>query len=131
MISLTRRGAVDDPTNPLHRLGQFMRTPYSASPSHLEKNLETCSRVYLRYDRVHGPPESPCDGPFRVLSQGTNTFRIQRTNREEFVSVDGLEASVLDFSSDDPCGPLPSASPPPQTSIPPSRTFTLPSVTHL
>nr|VZI09074.1 unnamed protein product [Spirometra erinaceieuropaei] len=51
MISPTPQGAVEDPTNLLHRLRQFMRTlsprppRSSASPSYLEKDLATCSRL--------------------------------------------------------------------------------------
>nr|VZI15764.1 unnamed protein product [Spirometra erinaceieuropaei] len=117
MISPTPQGAVADPTNLLHRLRQFMRTlspvppRSSASPSYLEKDLATCSHVYLRCDRVRRPLEPPYDGPFRVLSRGTKTFRIQRDNREDVVSVDRLKAAVPDTPPDEPCVPQPSASP--------------------
>ncbi|BHF72881.1 hypothetical protein SprV_0401595200 [Sparganum proliferum] len=56
MISPTPRGAVEDPTNLLHRLRQFMRTlspvppGSSASSSYHEKDLAKCSHVYLRCD---------------------------------------------------------------------------------
>nr|VZI49866.1 unnamed protein product [Spirometra erinaceieuropaei] len=105
MISPTPQGAVEDPTNLLHRLRS------SASPSYLEKDLATCSHVYLRCARVRRPLEPPYDGPFRVLSRGPKTFRIQRDNRGEVVSVDRLKAAVPDTPPDEPCGPLPSASP--------------------
>nr|VZH94114.1 unnamed protein product [Spirometra erinaceieuropaei] len=91
MISPAPRGAVEDPTNLLHRLRQFMRalSPVppgsSASPSYLE-DLATCSHVYLRCDRVRRPLAPPYDGPFGVLSRGTRTFRTQHDNREEVVS---------------------------------------------
>nr|VZI09122.1 unnamed protein product [Spirometra erinaceieuropaei] len=71
VISPTPRGAVADPTNLLHRLRQFMRTlslvlpRSSASPSYPEKDLATCSHVYLRCDRVRRPLEPPYNGPFR------------------------------------------------------------------
>nr|VZI47770.1 unnamed protein product [Spirometra erinaceieuropaei] len=132
MISPTPQGTVEDPTNLLHRLRQFMRTlspvppRSSASPSYLEKDLATCSHVYLRCDRVRRPLEPPYDGPFRVLSRGPKTFRIQRDNREEVVSVDRLKAVVPDTPPDEPCGPQPSPSPQ-GASIPPSRIFPLPS----
>ncbi|BHF59912.1 hypothetical protein SprV_0100287300 [Sparganum proliferum] len=77
----------------------------------LEKDLATCSHIYLRCDRVRRPLEPPYDGPFRVLSRGPKTFRIQRDNREELVSVDRLKAAVPDTSPDEPCVPLPSALP--------------------
>ncbi|BHF83361.1 hypothetical protein SprV_0902650300 [Sparganum proliferum] len=115
MISPTPRGAGEDPTNLLHRLRQFMRTlspvppRSSASPSYLEKDFAMCSHDYLRCDRVRRPLEPPHHGPFRVLSRGMNTFRIQRDNREEVVSVDHLKAVVPDTLPDEPCGPLPSA----------------------
>nr|VZI45144.1 unnamed protein product [Spirometra erinaceieuropaei] len=117
MISPTPQGAVEDPTNLLHRLRQFMRTlspvppRSSASPSYLEKDLATCSHVYLQCDRVRRPLEPPYDGPFRVISRGTKNFRIQRGTREEVVSVDRLKAAVPDTPPDEPCGPQPSASP--------------------
>ncbi|BHF80095.1 hypothetical protein SprV_0702321900 [Sparganum proliferum] len=50
--------------------------------------------------------------------------RIQRDNHEEVVSVDRLMAAVPDTPPDEPCGPLPSASPH-AASIPPSRIFPL------
>ncbi|BHF75238.1 hypothetical protein SprV_0501833400 [Sparganum proliferum] len=131
MISPTPQSAVEDPTNLLHRLRQFVRTlspvppRSSASPSHLEKDLATCSHVYLRCDRVRRPLEPPYNGPFRVISRGTKNFRIQRGTREEVVSVDRLKAAVPDTPPDEPCGPLPPA-PPPRPSIPPSRILPLP-----
>ncbi|BHF62237.1 hypothetical protein SprV_0200521800 [Sparganum proliferum] len=131
MISPTPQSAVEDPTNLLHRLRQFLRTlspvppRSSASPSYLEKDLATCSHVYLRCDRVRRPLEPPYDGPFRVISRGTKNFRIQRGTREEVVSVDRLKAAVPDTPPDEPCGPLPPA-PPPRPSIPPSRILPLP-----
>nr|VZH91174.1 unnamed protein product [Spirometra erinaceieuropaei] len=51
-------------------------------------------------DRVLWSLEPPYDGPFRVLSQATKTFRIQLANREEVVSVDRLKSSVPNFPSD-------------------------------
>nr|VZI08069.1 unnamed protein product [Spirometra erinaceieuropaei] len=74
MISPIARDAVEDPTNLLHRLRQFMRTlspvppRSSASSSYLEKDLATCFHVYLRCGRVRRPLEPPYDGSFRVLS---------------------------------------------------------------
>nr|VZI02841.1 unnamed protein product [Spirometra erinaceieuropaei] len=131
MISPTPRVAVEDPINLLHRLRQFLRTlsPVpprpSVSESYLEKDLATCSHVYLRCDRVRRPLEPPYDGPFRVISRGTKNFRIQRGTREEVVSVDRLKAAVPDTLPDEPCGPPPPA-PPPRSSVPPSRILPLP-----
>ncbi|BHF80404.1 hypothetical protein SprV_0702353100 [Sparganum proliferum] len=126
MISPTPRVSVEDPTDLLHRLQQFLRTLFSVPPRpsvseyYLEKNLATCSHVYLRCDRVRRPLEPPYDGPFRIISRGTMNFRIQRGTREEVVSVDRLKAAVPDTPPDEPCGLLHPASPP-RPSIHPSR----------
>ncbi|BHF71752.1 hypothetical protein SprV_0401481200 [Sparganum proliferum] len=88
MILPTLRGAVEHPTNLLHRLRQFIGTlppvppGSSSSQSHLEKDLATCSHVYLRCDQVRWPLEPLYDGPFRVLYRGSKTFDIQRASRE-------------------------------------------------
>nr|VZI36137.1 unnamed protein product [Spirometra erinaceieuropaei] len=80
-----------------------------APQSDFLKDLATCSNVDSRCDRVRRPLAPAYDDPFRVLSRGTKTLHIPCVNREEVVSVDCLKGSVLDFPSDEPCGPLPSA----------------------
>ncbi|BHF78346.1 hypothetical protein SprV_0602145900 [Sparganum proliferum] len=126
MISPTPRVAVEDPTNLLHRLRQFMRTLSSVLPRtsvsehYFEKDLVTGSHVHLRCDRVSRPLEPLYDGPFRSISRGTKNFRIQHGTREEIVSVDRLKAAVPDTPPDEPCGPL-SPTPPPRPTLPPSR----------
>ncbi|VDL99324.1 unnamed protein product [Schistocephalus solidus] len=79
-----------------------LRRP-SVSESYIEKDLATCAHAYLQCDRVHRPLGPPYDGPFRVVSRGTNTFCIQHETCEEVVSVDRLKAAV----PDEPCGSLP------------------------
>nr|VZI21239.1 unnamed protein product [Spirometra erinaceieuropaei] len=89
MISPIPRGSVEDPNNLLHRLRQFIWThslvpPRSyASPSYLEKNLATCSHVYLRCDRVRRPLEPPNDGPFQEFTreQGHSAFNAAIVRR--------------------------------------------------
>nr|VZI08200.1 unnamed protein product [Spirometra erinaceieuropaei] len=137
MITPNSHGAVEDPTNLLHRLRQFMWTlpPVlprpSASPSYPEKDFVTCAHVQLRCNRVRRPFESLYDGPFRALSRGTKTFRIRRASRGEVVSVGRPKASVPDFPSDETCGLLSSASPPPPASIPPLRIWPFSPVYYL
>nr|VZI41815.1 unnamed protein product [Spirometra erinaceieuropaei] len=118
MMSPTPRVAVEDPTNLLHSLRQFMRTlsPVpprpSISESYLEKYLATCTHFYRRCGGVRRSLEPPYDSPFQVISRATKNFRIQCGTREEVVSVDRRKAAVPDTSPDKPCGPLPPAPPP-------------------
>ncbi|VDN15458.1 unnamed protein product [Dibothriocephalus latus] len=102
----------------MHRLRQFLRTlsvvpPRPAvSQSYLEKDLATCSYVFLRCDCIRRLVKPPFyDDPF---SRGKKTFRILRRTREEVVSVDRPKAAVLNIPPDEPCGPI---SPAPRPSI--------------
>nr|VZI53086.1 unnamed protein product [Spirometra erinaceieuropaei] len=91
-------------------LGQIISpTPSPVSESYAEKDLTTCSHVYLRCDRARRPLEPPYDGPFRVISRGMKNIRIQRGTREEIVGVNCLKATVPDTPPDEPCGLLPPA----------------------
>ncbi|BHF58444.1 hypothetical protein SprV_0100139600 [Sparganum proliferum] len=75
MITPTQQGAVEGPTNLLHRLRQFMRTlspvppRSSASPSYLEKDLATCS---------HTPPtpSAPLRATFGLAGRYCGSLRI-------------------------------------------------------
>nr|VZH92197.1 unnamed protein product [Spirometra erinaceieuropaei] len=153
MITPTSRGADETPDNLVHRLRQFMRSLSPVPPrtpmteSYVEKDLDKCTHVFVRCDRVRQPLESPYEGPFRVLARNTKTFRILRSDKEDVVSVDRVKAAVAEEPPDlsqgqkcaDPLTPVPpsSLSPtrspcplpcpsPPLPSTPPSRILPLP-----
>nr|VZI41019.1 unnamed protein product [Spirometra erinaceieuropaei] len=153
MITPTSRGADETPDNLVHRLRQFMRSLSPVPPrapmteSYVEKDLDKCTHVFVRCDRVRQPLESPYEGPFRVLARNTKTFRILRKDKEDVVSVDRVKAAVAEEPPDlsqgqtcaDPLTPVPpsSLSPtrspyplpcpyPPLPSTPPSRILPLP-----
>nr|VZI49174.1 unnamed protein product [Spirometra erinaceieuropaei] len=153
MITPTSRGADETPDNLVHRLRQFMRSLSPVPPrtpmteSYVEKDLDKCTHVFVRCDRVRQPLESPYEGPFRVLARNTKTFRILRSDKEDVVSVDRVKAAVAEEPPDlsqgqkcaDPLTPVPPSSlsrahspcplprpSHPLPSIPPSRILPLP-----
>ncbi|BHF62422.1 hypothetical protein SprV_0200540400 [Sparganum proliferum] len=153
MVTPTSRGADETPDNLVHRLRQFMRSLSPVPPrapmteSYVEKDLDNCTHVFVRCDRVRQPLESPYEGPFRVLARNAKTFRILRSDKEDVVSVDRVKAAVAEEPPDrsqgqtcaDPLTPVPpsSLSPtrspcpmpcpsPPLPSTPPSRILPLP-----
>ncbi|BHF68522.1 hypothetical protein SprV_0301155800 [Sparganum proliferum] len=77
MVIPTSRGADETPDNLVHRLRQLMcslspvppRTPMTES--YVEKDLDNCTHVFVRCNRVRQPLESPYEGPFRVLARNT------------------------------------------------------------
>ncbi|BHF66583.1 hypothetical protein SprV_0200960500 [Sparganum proliferum] len=92
MITATSRGADETPDNLVHRLRQFMRSLSPVPPrtpmaeSYFEKDLDKCTHVFVRCDRVRQPLESPYEGPFRVLARNAKTCRILRGDKEDVVS---------------------------------------------
>ena len=55
------------------------------------KDLQSCSHVFVRVDRVRRPLEAPYDGPFAVVSRSTDTFVVKvitkvATHRPHFSS---------------------------------------------
>nr|VZI26538.1 unnamed protein product [Spirometra erinaceieuropaei] len=89
MITPTSRGADETPDNLVHRLRQFMRSLSPVPPrapmteSYVEKDLDSCTHVFVRCDRVRQPLESPYEGPFRVLARNAKTFRVLRSDKED------------------------------------------------
>nr|VZI46266.1 unnamed protein product [Spirometra erinaceieuropaei] len=89
MITPTSRGSDETPDNLVHRLRQFMRSLSPVPPrapmteSYVEKDLDKCTHVFVRCDRVRQPLESPYEGPFRVLTRNTETCRILRGDKED------------------------------------------------
>ncbi|BHF71576.1 hypothetical protein SprV_0401463600 [Sparganum proliferum] len=153
MVTPTSPGADEIPDNLVYRLRQFMlslspvppRTPMTES--YVEKDLDKCTHVFVRCDRVRQPLESPYQGSSRVLARNAKTCRILRGDKEDVVIVDRVKAAGAEEPPDlsqgqkcaDPLTPVPpySLSPanspcplsrpsPPLASTPPSRMLPLP-----
>ncbi|BHF83927.1 hypothetical protein SprV_0902707600 [Sparganum proliferum] len=79
------------------------RTPMTES--YFEKDLDKCTHVFVRCDRVRQPLESPYEGPFRVLARNAKTCWILRGDKEDVVSVDRVKAAVAEELPDLSQGP--------------------------
>ena len=99
--------------------------------SQLDKDLQTCTHVWVRTDAVRKPLQSPYKGPYRVITRGDKFFKLDYITREEVVSIDRLKVAYLDNEFGDKLQPdqslqsgQPSSKPP--SSKPPVRSFTRP-----
>ena len=64
--------------------------------SYIPHELETCSHVWLRVDRVRRPLEAPYTGPFKVKKRYPKYFVIQlHSGAEDSVSIDRLKPVTL------------------------------------
>ena len=60
--------------------------------------LENASFVFIRRDCHRGPLQRPYDGPYRVITPGPKTFRVEVGLREEVISVDRLKPAHVDLT---------------------------------
>lgn len=61
----------------------------------VQKDLQTCTHVFLRDDAVRPPLKTPYDGPYEILSRNDKTFEILVKGRKIRVSIDRLKAAFL------------------------------------
>lgn len=47
----------------------------------IQKDLQTCTRVFMRDDAVRSPLKAPYDGPYQILSRNNKTFELKIKNR--------------------------------------------------
>ncbi|KAI5726229.1 hypothetical protein M8J77_025553 [Diaphorina citri] len=103
----------------LHNIFESVRPKQTAWHSNEKPfsnpNLEKCTHVYLRIDGTKPSLTRPYSGPHRVISQNSETFKIDLGSRQVVVSRDRLKPS---FSDDTLLTP---SLPPPQ-----SNTLTVP-----
>lgn len=69
---------------------------HSMNSFHIDPQLNTCSHVWMRIDRVLKPLESPYEGPFEVVERYGKTFKIRKASgKEQVVSIDRLKPVVV------------------------------------
>ena len=76
--------------------GKIHSTPKVFIP----KDLQRCSHVWLRTDRVRRPLEAPFAGPFKVLHRYEKYFTLELNNgQKNNVSIDRLKPAYVPSSS--------------------------------
>lgn len=59
----------------------------------VQKDLGTCTHVFIRNDTVRKSLQPPYDGPYKVLNRSDKYFKIQLKNRTANISMDRLKAA--------------------------------------
>ena len=104
-----------DPATYTNRLRMHMRRLKATNPRpnqrtvRLQKELSTCTHVFVRDDSVRRPLQSPYMGPFEVLQRKDKYFVLSMNGRRDTVSVDRLKAAILEPVTvrDNTCDPPP------------------------
>lgn len=72
----------------------------------VQKDLQTCTHVFLRDDTVRPPLKNPYDGPYEVIKRYQNTFDIKKGNKTVNVSIDRLKAAYMANDDDNQQSPI-------------------------
>lgn len=62
----------------------------------VQKELNTCTFVFLRNDAVCPPLTPPYDGPYKVLQRKLSTFVIEIRGKRQEVAIDRLKAAFIE-----------------------------------
>ena len=68
-----------------------MATRPQTTPTHVPRDMDKWTHVFVRNDAVRGPLNSPYLGPFKILSPNEKHFMLDMNGHTEIVSVDRLE----------------------------------------
>ena len=67
--------------------------------SYVPADLKSCEYVFVREDAHKPPLSSPYRGPFLVLSRTDKSFRVQLSNREDWISIERLKPAYVDIAN--------------------------------
>ena len=69
---------------------------HGKAKSYVPKELQTCTHVWVRIDRVRKPLEAPYNGPFKVIKRDDKVFTILNQKQQESnVSIDRLKPAFI------------------------------------
>ena len=72
------------------------RNIHSTPKLFIPKDLQQCSHIWLRTDRVRQPLEAPYSGPFKVLQRYEKYFTLEINNgRKTNVGIDHLKPAYV------------------------------------
>ena len=99
----TATDGTTDPTSFVTRLRDTMRElkppPVRSHPHrnvHINKDLSSCTHVFVRNDRVRKPLQAPYDGPYKVDLDRAEKCTLDCDGRRDTVSLDRLKPAYLD-----------------------------------
>lgn len=77
---------------------------HSTSNVFIQKDLKTCTHVFIRDDNVRPPLKQPYDGPYEVIRRHEKHFILNVKGKEKCVSIDRLKAAF--FAQDEEDNPV-------------------------
>lgn len=79
----------------LQQMAPTNRSNASIEKVFIQKDLATCTHVFIRNDAVRKTLQPPFDGPFKVLKRTERYFTVQLKHRKAQISMDRLKAAFI------------------------------------
>ena len=77
------------------------RTPTNR-PVYVNKDLKSCTHVFIRTDSVKRPLESPYTGPFKVISRTDKNIVVARHGLKDTIAIDRCKPAYIEGCGDNP-----------------------------
>lgn len=97
------KGKFNNPSELLNTLRNNMKnfraiqaSNHSSTRVYVNRDLQTCSHVFLRDDTVRAPLQRPYQGPYKVMHRYAKYFTIEKNGKEINVSIDRLKPAYLE-----------------------------------
>lgn len=71
-------------------------------PVYVNKDLNSCTHVFIRTDGVKKPLESPYTGPFKVVDRSDKNIIVNRNNKNEYIAIDRCKPAYIEKCGDSP-----------------------------
>lgn len=87
---------VNDLRNIMEQLKPVVTSNHSNDQNYIQKELQTCTHIFLRDDTVRSPLKSPYDGPYKVIQRNDKNFVIKIHNGTKTVSIDRVKPAFIE-----------------------------------
>lgn len=81
--------------NKISNLAAIPKRERNQSKIFVHRELENCSHVFVRCDKIAKPLTPPYTGPFEVLERNEKYFKILQANQEKIISIDRLKPAFV------------------------------------
>nr|XP_019555675.2 uncharacterized protein LOC109424936 [Aedes albopictus]XP_029714120.1 uncharacterized protein LOC115258194 [Aedes albopictus] len=101
----SKQSSPDFVTELKKQMAQLRPTPTSnhAKPTtFVQKELSTCSHVFVKIGAVKPPLTQPYNGPFRVLRRKKKVFIVDINGKKSPISIDRLKAAFIEADEPPP-----------------------------
>ena len=72
----------------------------STPKAYVPKNLDKCSKVWLRVDRVRKSLEAPYSGPYEILERKAKYFVLKLPHGNKSVSIDRMKPAFVSTNAE-------------------------------